>query len=270
MTSAYVLATLFFYGLSFGLYVWNLREPSRKVGLGATACLVGGLILHYVALLERSRWAQTIPYDDLFGSLSLFAWLLAATYLVIERIHRQRAVGPFVLPIVVGVFALAHSNAAAPVQQPPAQGALFAFHITLNILAYSAFAMSFVLSLIYVVLYRRLHGHKLGIVGWRFPALEVLERMTRSSVLIGCVSLVAGMTAGFVWAHRLWGRYWDGDPKVLITVLILFVYLGYVYLSRTASWRGARASVLCIINFLFVIFSYSIVNLYLSRFHRYF
>jgi ABC-type transport system involved in cytochrome c biogenesis permease subunit len=242
MTSPYVLATLVFYGVSFVLYVWNLREPSRKVGFGATVFLVGGLILHYVALLERSRWAQTIPYDDLFGSLSLFAWLLAVTYLVIERIHRQRAVGPFVLPIVMGVF----------------------------LLAYSAFAMSFVLSVIYVVLYRRLRGHKLGIVGWRFPALEVLERMTRSSVLIGCASLVVGMTAGFIWAQRLWGQYWDGDPKVIITVLILFAYLGYVYLSRSPSWRGARASVVCIINFLFVIFSYSIVNLYLSRFHRFF
>ena len=270
MTSPYVLATLIFYGVSFVLYVWNLREPSRKVGLGATICLVGGLILHYVALLERSRWAQTIPYDDLFGSLSLFAWLLAVTYLVIERIHRQRAVGPFVLPIVMGVFLLAHSNPAQPFERPPAQGPLFAFHITLNILAYSAFAMSFVLSVIYVVLYRRLRGHKLGIVGWRFPALEVLERMTRSSVLIGCASLVVGMTAGFIWAQRLWGQYWDGDPKVIITVLILFAYLGYVYLSRSPSWRGARASVLCIINFLFVIFSYSIVNLYLSRFHRFF
>lgn len=270
MTSPFVLATLFFYGVSFALYVWNLREPIRKVGRGATACLVGGLILHYVALLQRSHWAQTIPYDDLFGSLSLFAWLLAVTYLVVERIHRQRAVGPFVLPIVVGVFALAHSNPAGPITRPPAHGALFAFHITLNILAYSAFAMSFVLSVIFLVLNRRLKGHKLGIVGWRFPALEVLERMTRSSVLIGCVSLALGMAAGFVWAQRLWGRYWDGDPKVIITVLIFFAYLGYVYLSRTASWRGARASILCIINFLFVIFSYSIVNLYLSRFHRYF
>ena len=82
----------------------------------------------------------------------------------------------------------------------------FAFHVTLNILAYSAFAISFVLSIIFLVQNRRLRNRKLGVVGWRFPALDVLERMTRSSVLIGCASLAAGMTAGLIWAHRLEGQ----------------------------------------------------------------
>jgi ABC-type uncharacterized transport system permease subunit len=270
MTNPYVLATLLFFAASFALYVWNLREPSRLVGIGATTCLAAGLVLHYLALLARSRLIHAVPYDDLFGSLSLFAWLLAATYLVLEAIHRRRSVGPFVLPIVLALFVLAHVSPARPVKAPPAQGPLFAFHVTLNILAYSAFAISFVLSIIFLVQNRRLRGHKLGVVGWRFPPLEVLERMTRSSVLIGCASLAAGMAAGLVWAHRLQGQYWDGDPKVIVTVLILLVYIGYTFLSRTAAWRGARASALCIFNFMFVIFSYSIVNRYLSHFHRYF
>jgi ABC-type uncharacterized transport system permease subunit len=270
MTNPYVLATLFFYVTSLALYIWNLREPSRMAGIGATFCLLGALGLHYLALLERSRLIHAVPYDDLFGSLSLFAWLLAATYLVLEAIHRRQAVGPFVLPIVIVVFLLAHMSEARPIKAPPAQGPLFAFHVTLNILAYSAFAISFVLSVIFLLQNRRLRDHKLGSVGWRFPALDVLERMTRSSVLIGCGSLAVGMTAGFIWEHRLQGRYWNGDPKVVVTILILAVYVSYTLLSQTPAWRGARASALCIFNFMFVIFSYSIVNRYLSHFHRYF
>jgi len=270
MTSPYVIATLLLYAASLALYIWNLREPSLVAGIGATTCLVAGLGLHYMALMARSRLIHAVPYDDLFGSLSLFSWLLAATYLCLEAIHRRRSVGPFVLPIVLGVFLLAHLPEARPVKVPPAQGPLFAFHVTLNILAYSAFAISFVLSIIFLVQNGRLRAHKLGAVGWRFPALDVLERMARSSVLIGCISLAAGMVAGLIWAHRLEGMYWDGDPKVIVTVLILFFYIGYTILSRTAAWRGARASALCIFNFMFVIFSYSIVNRYLSHFHRYF
>jgi ABC-type transport system involved in cytochrome c biogenesis permease subunit len=270
MTSPYVIATLLFYVASLALYTWNLREPSHAAGIGATSCLVIGLVLHYLALLARSRQIHAVPYDDLFGSLSLFAWLIAATYLGLEALHRRRVVGPFVLPIVLVVFLLAHLPAARPIKTPPAQGPLFAFHVTLNILAYSAFAISFVLSIIFLIQNQRLRGHKLGVVGWRFPALEVLDRMTRSSVIIGCASLAVGMTAGLIWAHRLQGRYWDGDPKVIVTVLILLIYLGYTFLAGTAAWRGARASALCIFNFMFVIFSYSIVNRYLSHFHRYF
>ena len=270
MTNPYVLATLFFYSASLALYIWNLREPSRAAGIGATVFLIGGLVLHYLALLNRSRLIHAVPYDDLFGSLSLFAWLLAATYLCLEAIHRRRAVGPFVLPIVLVVFLLSHASEAQPIKAPPAQGPLFAFHVTLNILAYSAFAISFVLSVIFLIQNRLLRGHKLGIVGWRFPALDVLERMTRSSVLIGCASLAVGMTAGFILAHRQKGLYWDGDPKVIVTILILAVYVGYMLVARTSAGRGARASALCIFNFIFVIFSYSIVGPYLSHFHRYF
>src|ERR1700675_259626 len=240
MTSPYVIATLLFYTASLALYIWNLREPSRVAGIGATSFLVVGLGLHYLALLDRSRAIHAVPYDDLFGSLSLFAWLLAATYLGLEAIHRRRAVGPFVLPIVLGVFLLAHLPEARPVKVPPAQGPLFAFHVTLNILAYAAFAISFVLSIIFLVQNRRLRNRKLGVVGWRFPALDVLERMTRSSVVIGCASLAVGMTAGLIWAHRLEGKYWDGDPKVIVTALILAVYVGYTLLARPAAWRGAR------------------------------
>jgi ABC-type uncharacterized transport system permease subunit len=270
MTHPYVIATLIFYAASLAFYIWNLRDPSRLAGIGATGCLIGGLVLHYFALLARSRLIHAVPYDDLFGSLSLFAWLIAATYLCLEAIHRRRAVGAFVLPIVIVVFMIAHSPDVKPIATPPAQGPLFAFHVTLNILAYSAFAISFVLSVIFLILNRRLRDHKLGIVGWRFPALDDLERMTRSSVLIGCASLAVGMTAGFILAHRQKGLYWDGDPKVIVTILILVVYIGYMLVSRTAAGRGARASVLCIINFLFVLFSYSIVGPYLSHFHRYF
>src|ERR1700719_2300382 len=104
MTNPCVLATLVFYIASLVLYIWNLRNPSRAAGFGATACLIAGLVLHYLALLDRSRLIHAVPYDDLFGSLSLFAWLLAATYLCLEAIHPRRAVGPFVLPIVISVF----------------------------------------------------------------------------------------------------------------------------------------------------------------------
>jgi hypothetical protein len=37
MTSPYVIATLLFYAASLALYIWNLREPSRVAGIGATS-----------------------------------------------------------------------------------------------------------------------------------------------------------------------------------------------------------------------------------------
>lgn len=268
--SRLVIATALCYAAALGGYAGFLATSRRSLGRVATLLVVGGLVLHYLALLERSRWENSVPYNDLYGSLSLFAWLLAATYLGLEVFHRDRSVGALVMPVVLIVFALSEARGTVAATPLPAQGPLLALHITLNILGYAAFALSFVLSVIYLVQNRLLRHRRLRSVVWRFPALEVLERMSRSSVAVGLVSLVVGMSFGLLWVNRLWGTYWSNDPKAIITLLILAVYAGYLWLGRTTAWRGARASVLCVVNFLLVLFSYSVVNLYLSDFHRFF
>jgi ABC-type transport system involved in cytochrome c biogenesis permease subunit len=264
------IATALCYAAALGGYAGFLATTRRDLGRAATLLVIGGLVLHYLALLERSRWENSVPYDHLYGSLSLFAWLLAATYLVLEIFHRERSVGALVMPVVLIVFALSESRPLAAPVSVPARGPLLALHITLNVLGYAAFALSFVLSVVYLIQNRLLRHHRLKSIVWRFPALEVLERMSRSSVVVGLVSLVVGMSFGLLWVNRLYGTYWSGDPKEIVTLVILAVYAGYLWLGRTTAWRGARASALCVMNFLLVLFSYSVVNLYLSGFHRFF
>jgi len=264
-----VFATLALYVVSFAAYARNLYTGDPATGWVATGSLVAGLVLHYYALLERAHAVHAVPYEDLWGSLSLFAWLLGATYLSLELVHRQKSVGPFALPIVVGLFAISHLHEALP-HTAPARGPIFALHVTLNILAYSAFALAFVLSGIFLIQNKMLRGRRPGRVFWRFPALDVLEKMSRSAVVVGVIAMCLGMSFGFVWAHRLHGRYWSGDPKEIVTVLLFVIYLAYLWLAGTPSWRGARASALCVANFFAVLFSYSIVNVYLSGYHKFY
>jgi len=268
--SLLVIATALCYTAALGGYAGFLATSRRSLGRAATLLVVGGLVMHCLALMERSGWGKSMPYDDLYGSLLLFAWLLSATYLGLEVFHRERSVGALVMPVVLIILALSQAGPVAAPMPPPGRGPLLALHITLNVLGYAAFALSFVLSVIYLIQNRLLRHHRLRTLVWRFPALEMLERMSRSSVAVGLVSLLAGMALGVVWVSRIYGTYWSGDPKEIITLLVLVVYAGYLWLGRTTAWRGARASALCVVNFLVVLFSYSVVNLYLSDFHRFF
>ena len=90
--SLLVIATALCYAAALGGYAGFLATSNKNLGRAASVLVAGGLLLHYLALLERSRWEHNVPYNDLYGSLSLFAWLLAATYLGLEMFHR-RAVG---------------------------------------------------------------------------------------------------------------------------------------------------------------------------------
>lgn len=262
--------SLALYAASFVCYAWNLYVPNLWVGRTASVLLGAGIVLQYFYLYQRSVMLHTVPYDDLYGSMSLFAWLLALTYLGLEIFHRQRSVGAFVTLLLIFWISAVRilTPRTLPVPRVP-RGIMFAFHVTLNTWAYAAFALSFILSLIYLIQDRVLRSRRLGTPFWRFPALDVLDRMARSSVYIGLVALVFGVAMGLIWEHRLSGSYSFGDPKVVITIAILGVYVAYLLLARNASWRGARAALLCALNFLVVLFSYTFVNLYLTRFHRF-
>ena len=270
MNHLFPILTAIVYLLSFGLYVRFLSTGSKLTGGLGTALLGLGLIAHYFALLERSRGSHTVPYHDLYGSMSLFGWLLAVTYLGLELYHRQRSVGAFVLPFILVFFLAAHLAPADRLSPPAAHGPAFAFHVTLSILAYAAFALSFVLSLIFLGEERLLRRHRVGDVVWRLPPLELLAQMSQSSVLVGLVSIAAGTALGFVWVDRLSSQYSFYDPKYVITLVVLALYALYFRLARTTGWRGARASKLCVFNFMIVVLSFTVVNLYFSHSHRYF
>jgi ABC-type transport system involved in cytochrome c biogenesis permease subunit len=262
--------TIILYAASFVCYVRILYSPHTWLGRLATLFLAGGIVSQYFALLHRSRLTHTVPYDDLYGSMSLFAWLLAVTYLGLELFHRQRSVGAFVtLLLTLWTAALRLAVPLGIPHPPPARGVMFAFHVTLNTWAYAAFALSFVLSLIYLAQDWVLRSRRLGVPFWRFPSLDVLDRLARSSVYVGLLALIAGAIMGLVWRHRLTGGYSWTDPKVLATVVILAIYTVYLAVSRT-KWRGARAAILCASSFLFVLFSYTFVNRYLTHFHKFF
>jgi ABC-type transport system involved in cytochrome c biogenesis permease subunit len=262
--------SLALYLASFCCYARLLYAPHVWLGRAATLLLAAAIGVHYFALLERSRLTHTIPYDDLYGSMSLFAWLLAVTYLALELFHRQRGVGTVVTAWLVAWMAgLELFPSVASVVPPPASGALFAFHVTLSIWAYAAFALSFVLSLVYLAQDRLLRSRRLSVAFWRFPPLDLLDRMARGGVWVGLCMLCCGVVIGFVWERRLSGGFAWGDPKVIVTLGILAVYIAYLALSRRSGWRGSRAALVCSLNFVVVLFSYTVVNLYLTPFHRF-
>ena len=270
MNHIFVLLTVLAYLLSMALYMSFLSSGKEITGRLATVLMFIGLACHYVALLGRARATHTVPYHDLQGSMSLFGWLLAVTYLCLEIYHRQRTVGAFVVPIILAFFLAATFAPEHAAQPTPAHGVVFALHVTLSILAYAGFALSCVLSLMFLAEERLLRIRKMSEAVWRLPSLELLERMSHTSVLVGLVTIAVGTALGFLAVDRQAGQHWYFDPKYIVTLVVLALYAVYFRLARTAAWRGARASRLCVFNFILVVLSFTVVNLFLSSHHRYF
>lgn len=245
----------------------SLLAP-RERWSGLTPLLVAvGLVLQFRDLLVRARALGSVPYRTLGGSVSLFGWMLGIAFLLLLMRHRERAIGPFLIPFVVlmtAVGLLLPDSTSAPAQGT--HGSLFALHVTLAILAYAAFTFSFVLSLLYLVQDRQLRMHRNGVMFARLPALEVIGRLNRTSVTIGLTTLAVSLVLGILEARAVWPSL--SDPKIVWALITVFVYGLLLWMERRG-WKGPRVAILSIVGFGVVMFSYTVVNVFLSAEHRF-
>jgi ABC-type uncharacterized transport system permease subunit len=249
------------------LAVAALRRPRRGLAQAVMLALAAGLSLQFADLQIRARALGSVPYRTLEGSLSLFGWMLGIAFLALQIRHRERAIGPFLIPIVfVASLAgmLVPLRASAPT--PETRGVVFALHVTFAILAYAAFTFSFVLSILYLIQNRQLRRRQTGVLFARLPALEVIGRMNRTSVSIGLAVLVFALLLGVLRARELWSTL--ADPKILWALITLAVYVILLWVDRRG-WEGRRVALLSILGFGVVLFSYTVVNLYFSTAHHF-
>ncbi|HEY3203845.1 MAG TPA: cytochrome c biogenesis protein CcsA [Thermoanaerobaculia bacterium] len=255
------------YSVGEALAILWLVQPRGAFSRPASVVIAGGLALHFGDLMHRGRELGSVPYRTLGGSVSLFGWMLGIAYLVLLLRHRERAMGPFLIPfvIVTTIVALLLPDAAsAPARAT--RGSVFAFHVTLAILAYAAFTFSFVLSILYLIQNRQIRQRKTGLLFSRLPALEVIGRMNRTSVSVGLAVLTLSLIFGFLWAERVWTSLFD--PKVEWALITVLVY-GFLLWMDRRGWEGPRVALLSILGFGVVLFSYTVVNLYFSQAHSF-
>jgi ABC-type uncharacterized transport system permease subunit len=249
------------------LAIAGLVAPRGILGKLTPLLVAGGLALQFADLMHRARALGSVPYRTLGGSVSLFGWMLGIAFLLLLARHRERAIGPFLIPFVILTSAaglLLPDSGSAPAEG--ANGSLFALHVTLAILAYAAFTFSFVLAILYLVQSRQLRRRQTGMLFARLPALEVIGRMNRTSVTVGLASLGLSIILGLVRAEQVWSTL--HDPKIAWAFLTLVIY-GFLLWMERRGWAGPRVALLSILGFGVMLFSYTIVNLYFSREHSF-
>lgn len=260
------LLAMAFYVAAEGFAIAHLRRERPLLGRLTTALLMVGFLIHFLALEMGGRATHTVPYHDLASSMSLFAWMLVGAYGVLRLIHRETATGPFLIPIALlfmTVSLLAHQGQGA-ITNPMFTGPLFALHVTVAIFGYGALTLSFVLAQLYLIQTRQLQRRKMGILFSRLPALDTLWRLHRTAVVHGVVSLSVASVLGLIWAKLNWGTFWD--EKVLFTFLVILVY-AFTLVAPRLGLGIKRTAWVSLGGYLLLIFSYTVVNLFISSGH---
>jgi cytochrome c-type biogenesis protein CcsB len=275
MNSSNLLSiTTFIYGLAAFLYIAAMVFEKQSILKPAWWAAIIGCAGNAAGI--SMRWIESYklgighaPLTNLYESLIFFALVIVIIYLIIEYKYKYNLLGAFITPL--SCLAMAYASLSPNINDriqpliPALQSNWLIAHVVACFIGYAAFAISFGISLAYL-LKKKKQGSKTFFN--HFPAADILNELNYQLIIFGFLFLTIGIITGAVWANSAWGRYWGWDPKETWSLVTWFVYATLLHARMTRGWTGKRIALLSMGGFLAVLFTYFGVN-YLPGLHSY-
>ena len=272
------LVPLGMYSVALVAYAWHLATRSQVAGRAATTLLVFAALAHTFVVGMETMDAGQVPVAGKTSAISTFVWLLALAYLYTEMTTEERAMGVFILPLLVALQAIPGFQPA--VKEPAAvlTGPLFGIHVSSLLFAYASFALACVIGISYVLLFKEIKAKQLGFFYARLPSLQVLDRMNQRVIIIGWAFLTVGLIVGALLVSQ--ARTTDAsdprvqamvlqDPKIFIALVCWAMYSFELFAARRIGWGGRRTAYLSAVGFAIVLLNFVPVSYFLTRSHNF-
>ena len=263
------------------MLLWFLFVAVKKPALSKLAIRVqaGALMAHTAAIVLRGILMGRLPMANQYEFSTAFAWALALVSLIFILKFRFPALGAFSSPVTLLLAAYAGLMklnelkviAAGGVDSirnlmPALRSSWLGIHVSTVIVAYGAFGVSFVLSIVFLLRDRMKEN---GFWDTHIPQKEKLDTISYRCVSLGMMFLTVTIGFGGIWAENAWGSYWSWDPKETWALVTWIVYLVYLHLRIRRGWNGKAAAVFGAVGFVCVLFTYIGVNTLLPGLHSY-
>ena len=240
------------------------KDGVAKIAVGLQ---VVGFALHTAALVCRGIGAGRLPLTNQYEFATAFAWGLSLVSLIFVLRFRFPVLGAFAAPVIFLIIGYAAMQSkAVNALMPALRSNWLGFHVSTAIIAYGAFGVSFVLSIIFLL---RDRMRASGFLDQHIPNREKLDMISYRSVSLGLLFLSFTIITGAIWAERAWGSYWSWDPKETWSLVTWIVYAAYLHLRLRRGWKGRAAAIFAVVGFICVMFTYLGVNTFLPGVHSY-
>ncbi|MGI6226487.1 MAG: c-type cytochrome biogenesis protein CcsB [Peptococcales bacterium] len=261
LLTAYLLGFAFYF-LTYIYSKGSLKNSARLLTLLA-------FILNSGLLVIRGILISGLPLRNLFEFGLFFVWAITLIFLIIEYKFDLSVSALFVLPVVIGLLLfLVNLDITIRPAMPALRSKWLIIHVLTAVLAYGAFAMSFALSIMYLVKDNLVSKNPQDKLVKILPKLELLDELSYKVIFIGMPALTIMLVTGAVWAEYSWGRYWSWDPKETWALITWFIYSAYLHV-RLRGWKGKKAAIISIVGFIAVIFTFLGVSYLLPGIHSY-
>jgi len=262
-------------GIAYAVH-FARREP--QVGRLATTLLIFAALSHTFVIGMQTMEVRHVPFANPSRAVSTFVWLLALSYLYLEVTTDERAMGVFIVPMLVGLQTIPAVSPGIERIDPVLDSPWFWVHVSSLLFAYASFGLAGVLGLTYVVQFKEIKKKHLGYFYTRLPSLQTLDVMNARAVAVGWLFLTLGVVVGAIWTAQARAAVPDdpnlqamalNDPKIFVAILTWGVYSFAVLARRTLGWTGRRAAWLSAVGFAIVLLNFLPINYFVTTSHTF-
>lgn len=208
------------------------------------------LVSTMVAIIYRAIQTGHGPFSNMYEFSLAFAFGVMAASLIFRWYYKTDSLLNLGVIIAILLLVFARIQYMAPNSLVPAlqQSALLSAHVVCAVIAYGTLTIGFVSSIMYFI-----QKNRQSI--W-LPDLDLLDRITYQSVMVGFPFLTLLIILGALWADIAWGKYWSWDPKETSSLATWLIYAAYMHVRILRGWRGIKTNILLIIGFAAIILTF--------------
>ncbi len=211
------------------------RAGGRVRVLAARWWVPAGILLHIqgLALVIHN---QGLTFRSVTESFGVTALVVVLARLWFARRPRMAMLQRILLGLACALLGIA---AFAPVTAGTgeAPSAFFVVHISLVLTGFAAYALTFSMSTLYLLVRRRLKRKRLANIT-RLPSLDSLDTLILQTMGFGFATLSAGIAVGMAWSVHRTGQLLPGDLTSGLTLMVWAWYLAGLAARVAIGWRG--------------------------------
>jgi len=269
---------LILYAAAGVAYAIHFARRQPQAGRVATTVLILAVLAHTFVIGMQTMEVGHVPFANPSRAVSTFVWLLALSYLYLEITTDERAMGVFIIPILIGLQTIPAISPGVEARDPILDSPWFWVHVSSLLFAYASLALAAVLGLTYIVQFKEIKKKHLGFFYTRLPSLQTLDVMNARAITVGWLFLTIGVVVGAVWTAQARAISPDdpnlqamalNDPKILFAVFAWAVYSFAVVARRTMGWSGRRTARLSVFGFVIVLLNFLPISYFVTTSHTF-